>query len=183
MNLPYEIENAPYYQQEHYRKMIADGQSEQFAIMCSLQQPPGTKGTERAFMQGRYNGEWLNNMPERQAKYMLAEAKAAGINTNGRYYHSGIADKRGWTDPKAWIEDSSDVVRVAKERDLHVTGSVNYTPPEREVKRKGLAKDVVNDLANKERKKNPKLSRKEAAARVKEKHTPRWAKGRKSGNK
>ena len=183
MSLPLELTYAPKHQQDHYLSMMADGQSERFAVMCSLQQPPGTKGTERAFMEGRYNGEWLNDLPPHQAKYMLAEAKAAGIATNGRYYCSGIADKRGWTDPRAWIEDSGDMLKVAKERNLEVKGSVNYTPPEREPERKGLAKDVVNDLAKREMKKNPKMSKAEAKSKVKEKHTPKWAKGRKSGNK
>jgi hypothetical protein len=183
MKLPPELTHAPKYQQDHYLSMMSDGQSEQFAIMCSLQQPPGTKGTERAFMQGRYNGEWLNDMPAHQAKYMLAEAKAAGISTNGRYYCSGIANKLGWCDERAWIEDSGDMLKVAKERNLEVKGSVNYTPPEREPERKSLAKDVVNDLAKREMKKNPKMTKAEAKSKVKEKHTPRWAKGRQSGNK
>ena len=86
-------------------------------------------------------------------------------------------------DERAWIEDSGDMIKVAKERNLEVKGSVNYTPPEREPERKSLAKDVVNDLAKREMKKNPKMTKAEAKSKVKEKHTPRWAKGRKSGNK
>lgn len=183
MNLPPEISFASPEVKAHYIAMIEDGQSPAFAEMCALRQPPGTKGSERAFMEGRYNGEWLNQMPERQAKYILAEAKAAGISTSGRYYCAGIADKRGWCDPAAWIEDSSDMLKVAKARNLEVKGSVNYTPPEREPERVGLDEGIVDRMAEEKVKKDPSLSKLEAKAQVREKHTPQWAKGRKKRNK
>jgi len=181
--IPAEIEAAGPAVKAHYMSMIRDGQTPAFAAMCALRQPPGTKGTERAFMQGRYNQEWLDDMPKRQAQYILAEAKAAGIDTAGRYYCSGIADKRGWCDPESWIEDSSDLLRVARKRDLQVEGSVNYTPPEKDPKRAGLAKDIVDRLSKEEMKKNRKLSRKAAEEIVRDRHTPSWAKKAAKRNK
>lgn len=182
--MPYEIANAASHIQQFWLKMIAEGQSERWATMCALQQPPGTKGTERAFFEGRNGGEWLDRMPKRQANYIIREAKSAGIDVAGKYYHSGIADRRGWCDPEAWVSSSDDVVRVAKKRRLEVRGAVNYTPPESEPpKRVGLAKDIVAGLAREEMKKNPALTKRQAAEIVKDRHTPRWAKGRKAGNK
>lgn len=179
MNLPPEISFAPKEVQAHYLAMIADGQSETFAAMCALQQPPGTKGSDRAFMQGRNNQEWLNEMPERQAKYIVAEAKAAGIDITGKYYHSGIADKRGWTDPKAWISDSSDLLAVAKERNLEVQGAVSHKAVEMEPKKDvALSKDLETQFAAVEKKKNPKLSDRAARSVAREKYAPRWKKKR-----
>lgn len=182
--MPPEIANAASHIQHFWLKMIADGQSERFATMAALQQPPGTRGTERAFNEGRNAGEWLNAMPKRQADYIIREAKAAGISVAGKYYHSGIADKRGWCDPAAWVSGPDDVLAVAKRRRLEVKGAVNYTPPEGEpVQRVGLAKDIVARMAKDEMAKNPKLTAKQARAIVRERHTPRWAKGRGKANK
>ena len=52
-HLPHDIQAASREVQEHYLRMIEAGQHPQFAEMCALQQPPGTRGTDRAFMQGR----------------------------------------------------------------------------------------------------------------------------------
>lgn len=47
--------------------------------MVALQVPPGTKGTDRAFLEGRQNNEQLDAMPKRQANYVAKEARDAGI--------------------------------------------------------------------------------------------------------
>ena len=185
MNLPPEITFAPPHVQAHYRAMIADGQTERWAVMCALQQPPGVHGTDGSFMEGRNGGEWLNQMPKHQADFMTREAKAAGIDISGKYYCSGLADKRGWTDPEAWVSGRDDVLRVAKKRKLSVKGQVNYEPPEQAPAKRGapLAKDTVASLARSEMRKNPALSKREAAAKVREKHTPHWVKKSSGRNK
>lgn len=176
MELPYEIAKASSEVQAHYAKMIADGQTERFALMCSLRQAPGTRGLDGTFMEGKHNGQWLDALPAKQAKWMLAEAKAAGISTTGKFYCSGIADKRGHQDPKAWVDSTGDVLRVARERNLDVQGAVTHkaepTPP----KRIPLNPKLVNKLAGEMMKKDPKLSRRDAVAAVRSKHTPHWAK-------
>lgn len=174
MNLPPEIDAAPRHVRDHYLKMVAAGQSERFAVMCALQQPPGTKGSDRAFMEGRLSGNWLDDLPKRQAKWMVKEAKAAGINPTGKFYLSGIADKRGHLDPEAWVGSVDDVKRVARTRNLTVQGAVSIegTPaPRKEV---ALNSGIENELAAKERAKNPNLSPADAAEKVRQKHAPRW---------
>lgn len=111
-----------------YEKALPYG--ERWAAMVALQQPPGTSGTDRAFLEGRQNNEQLNDMPRRQAAYVAREARQAGISISGKYYCAGIADKRGWKDPEAWVTSNDDVLKVAKKRRLHVTGNVNYDPGE-----------------------------------------------------
>ena len=170
MDLPFDIENAPSSVQAHYRRMVEAGQNPRFAEMCALQSPPGTQGTDRAFMEGRYNNQQLDAMPTRQAKYVAEEAKAAGINISGKYYCGGIADQRGWRDPKAWVSGNDDVLRVAKERQMMVTGSVNYDPGPAPPQRKLISESIVKDLVRREKKKNPSAKTAELREKVIEKH-------------
>ena len=175
MELPFEIASATEEVQQHYLKMIASGQTPMFAAMCALQQPPGTNGSDRAFMEGRLSGNWLDELPKRQANWMVKEARAAGINPTGKYYLSGIADKRGHLDPEAWIDSVDDVKRVARKRNLNVQGTVNIKASEPDPSEKpALNPRIERELARKESAKNPKLSQQEAISRVREKHAPRW---------
>lgn len=173
MTLPPDIAAASPAVQKHYLAMIADGQTERWAEMAALQQAPGSTGTDREFMHGRNAGEFLNDMPARQARYITREAKAAGIDISGKYYMAGLADSRGWKDPNAWVSGRDDVLRVAKKRNLNLTGQVNHkADPVPKKKSKGLSDRIVNELA----KKQVGMSRSEAIERVREKHTPHWKK-------
>ena len=172
--MPYEIANAAPSVQQHWLKMIADGQTERWATMCALQQPPGTQGTDRAFQQGRLTGNWMDEMPVHMARRIAREAKAAGISTTGKYYMSGLADKRGHCDPEAWVSDVSDVRRVAKKRNLQVRGIVNVDAVDTPPVTVDLDPKIAKDLAKKEIAKNPGLSMGDAIAKVKEKHVPHW---------
>ena len=178
---PPEIERHGHEVRAAYDKMIADGQTEQWAIMCALQSPPGTKGSDRAFMEGRNNMEWMNNMPPHQAARMVREAAASGINTSGKFYMGGIADKRGHRDPEAWVGSVDDVKHVAKRRNLEVHGSVEYVPPQKDSRKKkvDIAPDILDAQVKAERKKNPHLSLGDATEKVKDKIVPRWKRKKK----
>jgi hypothetical protein len=138
--------------------------------MVALQAPPGTKGTDRAFLEGRQNNEQLNDMPKRQAQYVSREAREAGISISGKYYCAGIADKRGWKDPAAWVTSNDDVLRVARKRRLHVTGSVNYDPGEAPPKRVLLSESIIKDEMRKEKRKNPRAKDGELREKIIDKH-------------
>ncbi len=172
--MPPDIAAASAEVQHHYMRMIADGQTERWAAMCALQQPPGTKGTDRAFQQGRLDGNWLDELPPHQAKRMVREAKAAGIDITGKQYMSGLANKLGHCDPKAWVSDVADVKRVARERNLEVKGIVNVEAREEAPVRRDLNPKIAKELAKKEMAKSPGLSMQDAVAKVKEKYVPRW---------
>jgi hypothetical protein len=150
---------------------------ERWAEMCALQCPPGTRGSDRAFLEGRQNNEQFDTLPKRQAQYMIREAKRAGINPTGKYYCSGIADGRGWRDPAAWVSGNDDVLKVAKARRMAVAGSVNYDPGPAPPKRKLLAESIIQDEVHKQKRKNPTANAKELRAKIIEKHAYR-AKGR-----
>ena len=180
MSLPYEIENAPHYVQDHYKKMIADGQTERFAVMCSLGVPPTTKGSDRTFMQGRYNNEWMDKMPPEMAKKMVDDARKSGINTSGKFYMGGIADKRAHRDPEAWVDSVADVKRVAEKRGMHVRGAVNHTPSQEAPSKKvEFNKERLAKYAKKEQAKDSKLSRGEAEEIVLDRHVPKWKRKKK----
>jgi hypothetical protein len=175
MTIPCDVQAGGPAAVEHYIRLVQNGQTERFAAMCALQQPPGTKGTDRAFMQGRYAQEWMANMPKGQAAWMIREAKSAGINTSGRFYMGGIADKRGHLDPEAWVDSTADVLRVAKKRDLEVHGIVDYVPPQKPPpKEVDINPKILREHVRKEMKANPKLKRGEAIEKVKDRIVPHW---------
>jgi hypothetical protein len=173
--LPAEIAAASEDVQSHYVRMVAAGQTEQFAVMCALQQPPGTRGTDRAFMEGRLAGEWLDRIPKKQAAWLIRQAQAAGINTSGKFYMGGIADKRGHLDPEAWVDSAGDVLRVAKKRDLEVHGIVDYVPPQKAPpKEVDINPRILREHVREEMRSNPKLKRGEAVEKVKDRIVPHW---------
>lgn len=175
MEYPPEVVAAGEWALNRYERALPYG--EKWAAMVALQQPPGTKGTDRAFLEGRQNNEQLDDMPRRQAEYVAREARQAGINISGKYYCAGIADRRGWKDPAAWVSSNDDVMRVARQRKLHVTGSVNYDPGEAPPQRKVLSESIIKDEIRREKRKNPAAKSKELREKIIEKHAYR-VKGR-----
>lgn len=173
-SVPYSVQIAGKEAIRHYLTMLRDGQTPRFAEMCATQTPPGVRGTDRAVMQHRLNGEWLDAMPKHQAASILAQARAAGISTEGKYYMSGLADKRGPSDPAAWIDSASDIKRVAQARNLHVTGIVEHVahdvPPP---KPKPLSESAIRKLMPKYRQENPSKKAGELREMIIEKHAPR----------
>ena len=158
---------------EMYARLRSEGYTHQWSEMCALQQPPGVRGTDRALMQGRLNHQWLDDMPKDQANLLMREAKGAGINVSGRFYMSGLADKRGHRDPAAWIDSASDIKKVARERNLSVRGIIEHKgdamPPP---KGKRLSGKLTREMMTYERHKNPGMKMREGDLKemVKEKY-------------
>lgn len=146
-----------------------------WAEMVVLRQPPGLKGVDRTLMEGRYNGEWLNEMRPDMASKIVREAKAAGISPSGRFYCSSIADERAHCDPAAWIDSAADIKKVAEQRNLNVTGAVTHRrvdlpPPEL----KPVSDRAMRRLSAIERKNNPGKKAGEIREMVIEKYAPTW---------
>ena len=171
MDIPVEIERAGRGAVATYIKALPYG--ERWASMVALQVPPGTKGTDRAFLEGRQNNEQLDAMPKRQANYVAKEARDAGISISGKHYCAGIADRRGWRDPAAWVTSNDDVLRVARRRKLHVSGNVNYDPGEAPPKRVLLSESIIRDEIKKEKRKNPHAKVGELREKIIDKHAYR----------
>lgn len=171
MTIPEEVLAAGREAVETYKRALPHG--ERWALMCALQEPPGARGTDRAFMEGRYNNQQLDGLPERQAQWLTREARQAGIDISGKYYCGGIADHRGWKDPEAWVSGVDDVKRVAQKRRLAVTGAVEYDPGPAPPKRKLLADDIVREAVQKELRRNPKAKAGAVREKILAKHAYR----------
>jgi len=125
--------------------------------MCALQQPPGLKGTDRAYMEGRLNNQQLDNMAPVQAKALLAHARRAGINVNGKYYAGGLADKRGAADPAAWVDSLADVKKVAEMRNLTVSGAVEHQGRPQPRPHVALSERATRQMMQRERADHPNM--------------------------
>jgi len=175
MEIPVEVKRAGAEAIAAYKRALPYG--EKWASMVAMQIAPGTSGTDRAFMEGRMNNQQLDDMPARQAKYVVAEAEKAGVSISGKYYVGGLADKRGWRDPKAWVSSNDDILKVAHARRLHVSGTVNYDPGPAAPKRKLISEKIVKEEVAREKRLNPSAKTRDIRESVIEKHAYR-AKGR-----
>jgi len=152
---------------EVYKKALPHG--ERWADMCAHQIAPGSLGSDRAFMEGRYNNQQLDAMPRRQADYVAKEAKEAGVDISGKYYVGGLADSRAWKDPEAWVSGVDDIRRVAQKRRLRVQGIYDYDPGPAEPKRTSLNEKIIRQEV-KRLSKRSKKSPGELRDKVIEKH-------------
>jgi hypothetical protein len=142
---------------EMYERLRSEGLSHKWAEMCALQQPPGVKGTDRAYMQGRYNNQQLDAMPPDHARQIIAAAKRAGINPSGKYYASSLADRRGPADPAAWVDSTADIKRVAIDRNLTVSGAVEHKGHQVAPKRKALSERLTREMMRVESQRHPTM--------------------------
>jgi hypothetical protein len=156
MDVPVEVLRSGREAIDRYIRALPYG--ENWAAMVATQIAPGTKGSDRAFMEGRLNNQQLDEMPTRQAKFISQQARDAGISISGKYYCGGIADHRGWRDPEAWVSSNDDIRRVAMKRGHTVAGSVNYDAgPPPPVKRKALSERIIKEEIAREKRLNPGL--------------------------
>ncbi len=175
MEIPADVKRAGADAIAAYKRALPYG--ERWAAMVATQTPPGTSGTDRAFMERRMNNQQLDDMPLRQAKYVAAETKKAGINISGKHYVGGIADARAWRDPEAWVSNNDDILKVAHKRRLAVSGTVNYDPGPDAPKRKLISEKIVREEVAKARKLNPSAKTADLREQVISKHAYR-VKGR-----
>lgn len=149
---------------DEYDALIRKGNTPQFASMIAMRAPPGTGGSEQAFWSGKDDkrrSHGLADMPRDMAEAMLAKAKRAGIDVQGKWYMGGLADHRGPGDPDAWINDISDIKRVARKRNLTVEGIVNIQgermppPPDKPLSERLIRESIGEMVAE-----NPALATK-----------------------
>jgi hypothetical protein len=171
IDVPLEVRAAGRSVEEFFVRLRSEGASERWAEMCALQKPPGVRGTDRTFMQGRMNNQQLDQMPEDHARNIVTLANRAGINVSGKYYAGGLADGRGPADPKAWVSGADDIKRVAMERNLTVSGAVEHQGMAVErPKSKPLSDRLTKELAQREQKNHPNMKAGELREMVVEKY-------------
>jgi hypothetical protein len=108
-------------QLDFYMDCRMNGESRKMAAMFATRSFPGLK-TDSIFNEGRFSGDSGRISVEQQ--WLRAKAEEAGVSTAGKYYMRGLADFPG--DPTAWVSDRSDVLRIAKAKNMTVHGYVEH---------------------------------------------------------
>ena len=127
--------------QARYERLRANGEAHGMAEVLATGCFPATK-TDREFWSGRW--EAGGGLHPAEFEHHKALAEAAGVSVTGKVYCRGLADYPG--DPTAWVGDRGDVLRVAKEKSLRVSGAVEYDPGEREPMRDApLGADIIEN--------------------------------------
>jgi hypothetical protein len=141
-----------------YRSIRRKGETAEFAAMCALRQPPGSKGTDRAFTEGF--SRQMGGMSDASRSTILETARKAGIATQGKCFKGGLGRP---DDPAAWVSSVDDVKAIARARNLTVAGAVEHqgVVPEKP-KRTRLASDIVDRLEANYRAEDPSLNAKVA---------------------
>lgn len=112
---------------EHYDLCIRNGCSPVLAEMLASHGFPGTRGTDRAYMQGRaLNGAQFDGIPL-VGKHHRAMADAAGISTTGKWYAGTLARFPG--DPEAWVSGLDDLRETVQRRGWTCTGAIEVKQP------------------------------------------------------
>ena len=143
---------------ELYVQIINAGETERWAKMCALQQPPGTRNTDKAFCEGQRRK--MESMHPDVRKKLVATANAAGVRTDGKFYMSGLG---GHTNPAAWVSCAEDVITSCKVQNKGVEGVLNFKPPrviEKPPPDVPLAEHLIQEMSVKEMQKDPKLAEK-----------------------
>ena len=121
---------------EIFLTSIAQGNTEQFAVMCATRKAPGLKGTDsqnfasnqRVKVRDRDGGsryEWTGsnnpfpNMPEQLRQHYIKQCKKQGISFEGKVYKTSLV-RQGYgglkLDPEALVDSTQDVRRLLKQR-------------------------------------------------------------------
>lgn len=151
-----------------------------FRQIVAAQMPPGSMGTDRAFLEGRGNGVQFEHRPE-IGDHLKKVARRHGVDPKGKVYVGGLASFPG--DPRAWVDGRGDVARVLDERGWGAEGTVKRTTRVEEPEHIALAEDIVDDIVDRELDKIPEADRpgvnlEDLREKVKERHTPHYSKKR-----
>ena len=134
-------------------------QAARFADMCQSRIPPGAFATERALMQGRIQNGGVESMHPTVRDMYIKKARAAGVSPQGKTYCSQLARFAG--DPQAWCASQSDVVDIAKKRNLTIKAcNVKGVKKDEKPNNRRLSDRAIKDLARNYVQENPDLGRK-----------------------
>jgi hypothetical protein len=114
----------------------------------------GARYTDRAF--GDHARQKMNAMHPYFRDRIVAIARKAGINTEGKYYLSGLGR---YDDPRAWVSTASDVLETARRDNLTVRGAVRHQAVPRGEPESGpvIAQDIEQSLVREYLQRDPAL--------------------------
>jgi hypothetical protein len=100
--------------------------------MLVSRQAPGLSGTDTQNFRGVAAGNPFPNMPESLRQSYIKQAKAAGVDINGKVYKSGLV-RKGFGglkfDPQALVDSTHDVKKIVEQRGWSCEGMVNVKGP------------------------------------------------------
>lgn len=124
--------------------------------MLATRTPPGTKGTEKAFLQGRDD---LGAMPVNSRAKWMRMAKKAGMSLDGKVHMSGIGSGL-----ESWVsnfDEGLERLKARGDRCVYRHGELVYEPPEKPpTPDVPLAEDIVRDSVRDMVKEDPGLKKK-----------------------
>jgi len=147
--------------QKPYEDMRARGQSHRMAEMLAFRRPSGTSQTDKAFMQGCQNGEFLGELTPRQRSKYQVLARQAGVSIEGKTYKGSQARFEG--DPRAWVSDVDECRKLVQVRNDERARKADL-PPVR------LAEDIVQEFVSQELAQTPLADPRELREKVIEQH-------------
>lgn len=165
---------------EIYNECMRNDQDVEWAAMCALQQPPGTRYSDKAYQQAARAD--MESWGDKLTNGITELAQKHGINTNGKFYEGALGS---YIDPDAWVSDLSDVRTVCKKKNLDMDGAIKIRGRRDDgepVKKVRLAPDLVNELTQKKLASDPALAEKvrknpkkihEVKEQVIERHAPK----------
>lgn len=109
--------------QGRYEELLAAGNTPRFAEMLATRSFPGLNGTNKAFNRGRCNNNQFAHCPQ-LGDHFKRIADAQGVSIAGKHYCYGLGRYPG--DPRAWVSDTSEVLAIARDRNLNIDGIVNH---------------------------------------------------------
>ena len=119
--------------------------------MSRLHQAPGIQGTDTQNFRGVAAGNPFPNMPESLRQDYIRQAKAAGVDINGKVYKSGLV-RKGYGglkfDPQALVDSTHDVKKIIEQRGWSCEGMVNVKGPsfdDHEEKPYEVAESILSD--------------------------------------
>ena len=160
-----------------YDHLVSQGESPSMAAMLASMKPPGSWNTGKDF--SKKENDRMRSLDEGQREDIASLAKKAGISTHGKTYNGQLG---GYTDPMAWVSDTSDVRNAAISKEMDIDGMVKvngYRGPRKKVR---LAEDIVDRLEGDARRRDRKLdesckksdnARKELRGKLVDKHGAR----------
>lgn len=160
-----EVARWPDWQRCFYEWMVECGNAPVLAHMLACRQAPLMGQSDRSFCESQH--QKMAGMSTQQRQAMVEIARRAGINTDGKFYVSGLGT---YNDPTAWCSTIEDArTALAMKPHLNATGLVTKTAtlrPEGPPQRKLLADDLAAEMIGKEMHDDPALAEKVRKGKV-----------------
>ena len=113
----------------HYIASRQAGTSHKLAEMFALQASPEIRGTDSILWKGWDNDQFKSGdgrMAQELDRRYREQAIKAGVSLTGKRYSHALARWQG--DPQAWVSDQHDMLRLAREQNVHMDGVVSHKP-------------------------------------------------------